>query len=422
MDSRAVFGPAAVYAMTNAMTAGVPILILPIMTRVLTPEEYGLVAMFTVTVTVLGALTGLSIHGAVGVRYFQSERYNLPRYVATCVLILAASVVVTLFLVWAAAGWLVDTTQLPLPWLFVAVLVAGAQFMVQVRLVLWQSANRPWRFGALRVAQAIIDAGASLFMVLALGMAWEGRAGGFAIAAVLACLAALVWLRRDGWLRGGGDRAYAFDALRFGLPLIPHTVGGVFLAVVDRFLITNLLDVASTGIYVVAVQIGMVFGILTDSFNKAYSPWLMRTLTEKNSVRDARMVRFTYLYFVVVLAIAVVLGAVAPWLVRLIAGDKFAAAGQIIVYFAFGHAFLGMYFMVANYIFLAGRTGRLAAVTLTAGLINAIASYALIQRNGIAGAAQAFMLAQLVLFVGTWWVAWRAHPMPWLAVFSARKR
>jgi O-antigen/teichoic acid export membrane protein len=315
-----------------------------------------------------------------------------------------------------------EITKLPLAWLFAAVLVAGAQFIVQLRLVLWQSANRPWRFGALRIAQAIIDAGASLFMVLALGMAWEGRASGFVIAAGVAGLAALVWLQRDGWLRGGGDRGYALDALRFGLPLIPHAVGGVFLAMVDRFLITNLLDVASTGIYMVAVQIGMVFGILTDSFNKAYSPWLMKTLAEKNPVRDARMVRFTYLYFVVVLAIAVVLGAVAPWLVRVVAGDKFAAAGQIIIYIAFGHAFLGMYFMVANYIFFAGRTARLAAVTLTAGLINAIVSYALIQRNGIAGAAQAFMLSQALLFVGAWYLAQRAHPMPWREIFATRSR
>jgi O-antigen/teichoic acid export membrane protein len=413
MDSRTVLGPALVYAVTNAISAGVPILILPVMTRVLTPEEYGLVAMFTVVVTIFGAITGLSIHGAVGVRYFQREQYNLPRYVATCVLVLAASFVVTLVLVWAAASWLVELTKLPRPWLFVAVLVAAAQFMAQLRLVLWQSASQPWRFGALRIAQGVVDASASLVMVLALGMAWEGRAGGFATAGVIAGIVALVSLTHGGWLRGGPSREYAVDALRFGLPLVPHTVGGVLLAMVDRFLITNLLDVASTGIYVVAAQIGMVFGLLTDSFNKAYAPWLMKTLNEKNPANDARIVRFTYLYFLVVLAIAAALGAAAPSIVAVIAGEKFSAAAPIIGYIAFGHAFLGMYFMVASYVFFGGRTASLAGVTLTAGLFNALSSYVLIQHNGVAGAAQAFMLAQLLLFGGTWWVAGRAHPMPW---------
>lgn len=419
IGSRALFGPAAVYALTNAVSSGVPILILPIMTRVLSPEEYGLVAMFTVVVTLFGALTGLSVHGAVGVRYFQRDRYDLPRYVASCILLLAGSVGVTLLVVWAAAGWLVEISKLPLPWLLVAVLVAGAQFIVQLRLVLWQCANQPWRFGVLRVGQGLVDASVSLVMVLVLGLAWEGRAGGFAVACAIAGSVAFGWLLKDGWLRGGADRAYAVDALRFGIPLIPHTVGGVLLAMVDRFLITNLLDVASTGIYMVAVQIGMLFGILTDSFNKAYSPWLMKTLADKDPARDLKMVRFTYLYFVVVTVIAALLGAAAPWLVPLIAGDTYREAGELIGYIAFGHAFLGMYFMVANYIFFAGRTGLLAVVTLCAGLFNAAASWWLIQRNGVAGAAQAFMLAQLLLFVGAWIVAWRAHPMPWLGRKSA---
>ena len=421
IGSRALFGSAMVYALSNAASAGVPILILPIMTRVLTPEEYGLVAMFTVVVTLFGALTGLSTHGAVGVRYFQPDRYDLARYIATCALILVASMGATFLVVWLAAGWLTEITKLPVPWLLAAVLVAGAQFTIQLRLVLWQCANHPWRFGVLRVAQGVIDASASLIMVLVLGLAWEGRSGGFALAAFMAGALAFGSLQRDGLLRRGADRAYAVDALRFSIPLVPHTVGGVLLSMVDRLVISNLLDVASTGIYMVAVQIGMVFGMLTDSFNKAYAPWLMKSLNDKNPGRDVQLVRLTCAYFVVVLIIAAVLGAAAPWLVPAIAGETFAAAAPMVIYIAFGHAFLGMYFMVANYVFFAGRTASLAAVTLAVGVFNAAATYALVLHNGVQGAAQAFMVAQLFLFLGTWAVAQRAHPMPWRAIFAGRR-
>lgn len=412
-EGRSLFGPALVYTASSAVNAAIPLLMLPIMTRVLSPAEYGIVAMFGVVVALLGTLTGLSVHGAVGVRYFQRPEYDLPRYVTTCLLILAASTGIATLIVLLCSHWLEEITQIPTSWLIAAVGVAGAQFVVNVRLSIWQCANQPWRFGALRFAQSAIDATASLVMVLALGLAWQGRIGGLTLAALAASTVAIVSLRREGWLARAGDRRYAVDALKFGMPLIPHAMGGMLLAIADRFMITNLLDVASTGVYMVALQIGMLLGLLTDSFNKAYAPWLMSILGERNPVRDRQIVRFTYVYFACVVAIALLLGLTAPWILAVLVGHSFRGAASIIIYIAFGHAFGGMYYMVANYIFFAGRTASLALVTLISGLLNVSASYWLLQRNGVVGAAQAFMLSQAVLFLGTWWLAQKSRPMPW---------
>jgi O-antigen/teichoic acid export membrane protein len=422
---RAVFRPAAVYTATSAVNAAIPLLLLPVMTRVLSPTEYGTVAMFSVVVAVLGAFTGLSVHGAIGVRYFERTRYDLPRYVTTCLLLLMGSTAVAALLMLAFAESIESLTDIPRHWLLVAVGVAGAQFIVQVRLAIWQSAGQPWRFGGLRLAQSMIDAISSLLMVLALGMAWQGRVAGIALAATVAAAVACISLARDRWLVAQWERQYALDALRFGIPLIPHAVGGMLVAMADRFMITNLLDLASTGIYMVALQVGMALGLLTDSFNKAFAPWLMSSLGEKNLARDRQVVRFTYGYFVAVTVIALLLGLVAPGLLGVLVGASFRDAAPIIIYIALGQAFGGMYYMVANYIFFAGRTATLAGITLSCGVLNVSASYLLILHNGVIGAAQAFMLSQIVLFLGTWWLAQRSRPMPWASTMllpAAAKR
>ncbi len=421
MSLRAVFGPALVYALTSAASAAVPVLILPIMTRVLSPEEYGLVAMFSVMVTIFGALAGLSVHGAVGVRYFQRERWDLPRYITSCLFILAASTSLALLLVWPAAPLLEHITKIPVPWLLVAVLVAGCQFVVHIRLVLWQSATRPWPYGAFRITQALIDAGLSLFFVLVLVLGWQGRAAGIVLATFAAALLALLTLYRDGWLAARADRASVVDALKFGVPLIPHALGWMLLVMVDRFMISNLIDVASTGIYTVALQIGMVLAMAIESFNKAFSPWLMKGLVARDPSRDRQIVRFTYAAFVVILVAAVLLGIAAPWFLPFVVGADFQAAAPIVVYVALGHAFTGMYSLVANYLYYEGRTWHIAATSLVAGLLNVFASYWLLRQNGVIGAAQAFLLSQAFVFICTWWLTQRAHPMPWRAVLG-RKR
>lgn len=416
---RALFGSALVYAVTNALSAGVPFLMLPVLTRVLQPEEYGLVAMFGVVVGVLGALTGLSVHGAVGVRYFQRDQIDLPRYVGTCLAILLASTLVVAALVAVLHPWLQDWTKLPARWLLIAVLVSGAQFVTQTQLALWQASRQAVRFAALRLSQAALDATVSLLLVLGVGLAWEGRAAGIALAACAAATAALFLLWRSGSAKLPPSRELARDALAFGVPLVPHALGGLLIAMVDRFMISNLLDVASTGIYMVGLQIGMVLGLFTDAFNKAYAPWLMESLRQQSHERDRLVVRLTYAYFVGVVAVALLLGWIAPGLLGVLVGEKYRAAAPIVVFITLGYAFGGMYYMVTNYVFFAGRTGRLAAVTLASGTFNVFASWWLLQRNGLVGAAQAFMLAQATLFVGTWVLAQRSRPMPWLPLRRA---
>jgi O-antigen/teichoic acid export membrane protein len=413
LGQNSLFGSAAIYALTNALAAGIPLLVLPVLTRVLTPEEYGRVAMFSVVVTLFGAFTGLNVHGAIGIRYFERKQIDFSRYVSTCLIILAASTLVVLALVWLLLPGLESAAKLPARWLLAAVLVSAAQTLIQVQLVIWQSARQPWAYGALRLGQAILDGSISLILVLALGLAWEGRVAGIASAAGLTGLATLILLVRHRWVQFPGTRDYARNALRFGVPLVPHVVGGMLLVMIDRVMISNMLDIASTGIYMVALQVGMVLGLATDSFNRAYAPWLLATLTEQQPSRDAAVVRLTYSYFFVVCMLAVLLGVFAPAILGILVGDKFRAAAPIVVYITLGFAFGGMYLMVTNYVFFAGRTASLAAITMICGVSNVALTYWLLHRSGMIGAAQAFMLAQALLFGGTWWLAHRSRPMPW---------
>ncbi len=411
--ARTVLGPALIYVVANVLTAAIPLLLLPLFTRVLSPEDYGRIAMFGVVVQLLGALAGLSVHGAIGVRFFDRETIDFPRFVGSCLAVLAGSLLVVLVVVAAALPLLETFTKLPGHWLLIAVAVSGANFVVQSQLAIFQSAAQPLRFGALRLTQASLDLGLSLILVLGVGLAWQGRAAGVALAAAVAATLALAMMRSGGWLRLPGTRDYAAQAIKFGLPLVPHAIGGLLIASVDRFMITNILDVGSAGIYLVAVQIGLVLNLITDAGNRAFAPWLMRSLKQQDPDHDLMVVRLTYLGFGILIILGLAMGLAAPTALAFLVGEQFRSAGSVVIYITMGQAFGGMYYLVTNYVFFAGKTGKLAAVSLTSGLLNIGLSYVLLTTRGLEGAAQAFMAAQLLLFLGTWWLAARSHPMPW---------
>lgn len=409
-----LFGNAAIYLGANILNAGIPFLLLPILTRVLTPADYGTVAMFGIVLSVLGAFTGLSVHGAVGVRYFQMERKELAEYVGTCVGILVASTSVLFLLVAVFGSWLAGVSGVPSDWLLVAVVLSGFQFLGNIRLSLWQVSGEAKKYGGFQITQSLLNAAVSLILILMIGMAWEGRVLGQSVAVMMFGIIALWWLLRDGLLRfPGGWRVHSRDALKFGVPLIPHVIGGLLIVAADRFIIVRLLDVAQAGIYMVALQVGQALGLMTESFNKAYAPWLMKNLSKPTEALRVTIVRGTYCYFVLVFVAAAAFGFLAPMFIGFLVGESFRAAGDIVIYIALGFAFGGCYYMVTNYVFFESKTTVLALITFVSGIVNIPLIFVLVGYNGIIGAGQAFMLTQALSFFGTWWLAHRLHPMPW---------
>lgn len=413
-------GNTAIYALSNFAVAGVPFFLLPILTRILSAEDYGIVAMFTLAVSLFFVIVGLNTHGAVMIRYFDRERFAIAPYVTTVLLILLLTTAIAAAVVFVFGNYLHAITKIPVGWLLIAVVVAAFQFLAQTLLALWQASKQPVKYGALRFNHAMVEGVLSILLVAGLHLAWTGRLLGIGLAWAVTASVAAWFLYREGWVAGRGDKTYASDALRYGIPLAPHAVGGLMLGLADRFMVTNLLDLSSTGIYLAAAQIGMALGITVDAINKAFAPWLMETLHSATHAKKAEIVRNTYLYFCALIAAAAAAGVVAPYILPFIVGEQFAGAGEFIIFLFFGNAFIGMYYMVTNYIFFASRTELLSALTISVGSVSVVLSWFLIKTYGLKGAAIGFMIGQALLFLGAWCLAHFCHPMPWFGYRRAR--
>ena len=208
------------------------------------------------------------------------------------------------------------------------------------------------------------------------------------------------------------------EALAFGAPLIPSTVGIFLIGLADRFIINHRLGLAQAGLYMVAVQLGLAMSVATDAFNKAFVPWLYESLKSNSEAAKLKLVRGTWLYFAVALSVASLVALSSYWILYLVAGSKYTGAAGALAGQAFGQAFGGMYLMVTNYIFYAQKTRSLALVTFSAGLLGFGLAWFLVPIMGISGAGVAFATTMALRFVLTWVLAHKVCPMPWLT-FSA---
>lgn len=413
-------GNAAIYLGANVLNAAIPFLLLPLLTRVLSPADYGTLAMFSIVLSVLGAFTGFSVHGAVGVRYFTLQARELADYVGACVGILLLSTIVILMVVAGFGPYLAEKSGVPADWLLFGVVLSGFQFLGNIRLSLWQVQGRARQYGAFQITQSFVNATMSLLFILVVGMAWQGRVLGQAVAILCFGALALYWLRRDGLLSiGTGWRSQVTDALRFGVPLVPHVIGSLLIATSGQFFVTNLFGVSQTGLYVVAVQIGAVVGLIADAFGKSYNPWLFARLKDETEQVRYLIVAVTYVGFAFFVVLSIIACAAMYLLFPFVVGAEFQGARELAFYFILGNGFTGMYLAIAGFFFFTSKTQFVSIVSIGSGLLALALMWSLGRRYGVEGVAAGYLGSQMVMFLFAWWMANRVHPMPWFAIRAA---
>ncbi len=387
---------------------------MPVLTRYMSPSDYGIVAMFAVLLAFVSPFTGLSVHGAITRQYYEKENVELPVYITNCLLILICSAGLVFIVFFLFAEAISKISSFPERWLWIVIVVSIAQFITLINLSLWQAQLKSRTYGSYQVAQTILNVGLSVWFVVGLGMAWQGRIQAQLITMLAFGCLGLFLLCKGGWIKFAFSKAYVNNALKFGVPLIPHALGGVMMTMTDRFFITNMVGLSATGLYSVGYQIGMIIGIIENSFNQAYVPWLFERLKKESEVIKIKIVKITYVYFALIIILALGLSWIAPWFLSFFVGEKFSGASVYVFWIALGYAFSGMYKMVVNYIFYVQKTYILAWVTFICAALNVPFNYAFIKLSGPVGAAQAAALTFFLSFLLTWILSSRIYKMRWL--------
>jgi O-antigen/teichoic acid export membrane protein len=413
--SSSLLSSSALYLFANVLSAAIPFALLPILTRYLTPAEYGQIAIFQTMLAGVGAFVGLSMQGAAGRKYYED---HLPKqehkyFIGSCFLMLAVTTALVFMCFWILRSPLSDWLALETQWVLLSVLASSAISVISIRLGQWQVRKQTKSYGALQVTQSLFSTLFSLIAILYFLQGAEGRIWVLSGVPMIYAIISLCLLYKDDLLGFAWRPNYLREILAFGVPLIPHSVGIFLLSSVDRFVINADLGLAQTGIYMAAVQIASAMSLVFNAINNAYVPWLFERLKRNNIEEKRQIVRWTYSYCIALLGIAALAFVIGPSLVVLIAGEKYSAAADLIGWLALGHVFNGMYLMVTNYVFYSKRTGLLSMATITSGIINVGLLIFLISFMGLEGAAIAFAISMGFKFLLTWIVAHLRHPMPW---------
>jgi O-antigen/teichoic acid export membrane protein len=411
-----------IYTGSNIINAAIPFLLLPFLTRVLSPEAYGIVAIFQVLLSFTLPLTGMNLEGAVARQYFEKDKINFPSYLSNSLFLMLTGTITVLGAALIFSGSVEKITAFPADWVWIIVICAFSQNISEIMLSYWLVQSKALPFGLFRISRTVLDISLSVLLILIFEKSWEGRIEGQFAASVFFAIITIGLLWKSGMIKLVINRDYIRNALRYGLPLVPHVLGAVLMTMSDKIFITNMVGIADTGLYSAGFQVGLIIGLFQNSFNQAWVPRFFEKLKLQDININIKIVKFTYLYFVLILLSGISLGVSAPYILDNFLGKNFYTAHVFVFWIAIGFSFNGMYKMVVNYFFFTQKTYIVSIVTLTTALLNLFLNYFFIKYNGAVGAAQATALSFLLQFIFIWYLSAKHYKMPWLFFLKSKNK
>ncbi len=412
---------AGVYTISTVINSAIPFFLIPVLTRYLTPEQYGLISMHTLLLAFVTPFIGFNTNNSLGQLYYTSTKEELSEYIGNCFFVLLISFILTTLVFFFIDCPLSKNTFLSPIWVWSTILIATTQFIIVIPLSLWQAENKSVTFGVFQISSTLINFLITLVLIVLFNKDWSSRITAQIYTGLFFSFVSMSYLVRNKFIRLTFNKKLFISSLRFGIPLIPHTIGGILLSIANRYFLVRYVGLQETGVFFLAFQLTSIINIINSAINTAYVPWLFKKLQDINDKVKLRIVKLTYIYFLLIVLGSLIFFILLPIILKIFAGSKFQLASKYFFWLIIGTIFNGMYLMVTNYIFYSKKTYLLAFSTFASAIITVILNYILIIRIGSVGSAIASAIGFLFLFMQTWYFSNKVFPMPWLFFLKKNK-
>jgi O-antigen/teichoic acid export membrane protein len=384
---------AGIYTIGNLVNRAIPIILLPILIRVLDTAEYGIVSLFFGLVAVLTPLIGLSGNSVLSQKYFkvaEEDRHRLNntslRMIFYGATILVAPVI---GLAWLLPGLFGLSVWMTL----VAFGVAVMNMVITIGKNVTQLENRPMAYSLLQIAITAIDVVLSIMLVVWLGFKAEGRIVGIIIASFLGCATAMTIMVKGRHISRELFRDKSRDKEFFvaGIVLVPMSLGGWIYSLGDRFLISGMLDNSQVGLYSAALSFTTILDMVTTPVALVWAPYFFRMMNRDDPRARARAKKVTLFIIAGYVACAFLFSWPMVFVADIILGKGYTASIGLIPQLIFGNLFRSIAGLLSYYVLHEEKNHYLTIQFLLVSGIHIVAVLIGIKTAGVVGVSLGYM-------------------------------
>lgn len=387
-----------IYVVPNIVSVFLPIITLPIFTRALTKNDYGMYALAEIYAIFLSGIVNFGLTASYERNFFQyndknksSELlYSTLAFVLTAFL---AAVVFTYVFKGPLARVFIGSMEYSglLFWVFLSrVLMSFKQYF----LIYFKNTERAKDFVVYTLDETFIGVVLSLFFVLYLKSGIIGLAWGYSSASVIILSVLIVRFLKVMPLCFGWKVLQ--DSLKISLPLTPRIFMGVISTQLNKYMLNLLNTLGGVGVFSIAQKIANATFIFMTTLQNVFNPQVYKQMFSSEPSAGRRIGEYLTPFVYFSIFVCLLFSLFAEEIVRLLTGPSFYSAAPVIsiLSMCYGFQFFGkingIQLIYKKKTFL---TSMLTIMDIGVGLAISIP---MIGKFGVVGAAWATFLGSLV--------------------------
>ncbi len=388
------------YLSASIATKAMGFISLPVMTRLLSPAEYGVFNVFTSYIGLLVIVLSLNNYSSIG-RYWYEDLDDFNSFFGTSIFFTGGVLVFSCIFYWIfyrPLGRLAGLPENLVLWMipFVIVGIISSTF-----LQVYQPQRRSKLIATLSIAEAYLGFGASVCLVLMMkeqryyGVLW-GRL-------IVSCVMSAIMIR---YLRPYFKPVFQKKHLRYilgySIPMIPYMLSGPILSQFDRIMINSYMGSASAGLYSLAYNIGVLLSLLITALLSAWNPDYFEDMNNKNY---RKLNSDTDKIFRLVLSAAMFLMLFGKEIGMVLVDQRYHSGLKIVPVVVFGYIFTALWQFWGRNIGYSKKTIWISIVATVAGSVNIGLNMVFIPRYGYVAGAYTTVISFMIMAFSGWIVS-----------------
>ncbi|WP_381511767.1 oligosaccharide flippase family protein [Sphingorhabdus buctiana] len=395
-----------IYTFGNALNALLPLLLIPYLTNIHTPEQYAKIAFFQMLVFILTPILGIESISYISRTYFDKKK-NINEYISTSLFILILSSFIVTFIIFIFDFISLINNEIAFAF-YLAIIYCIFIYPYNIFIAILINREEPLRYTAFSLSLFFL----SLICILGLYKFAESdpylRVMGQIVSAFLIGTTALTMLAKSGYVALRATSNCAKDIVSFSAPLVVHTLSGAMLGMGPQLVLAYFGSEAAMAEYSIALQVGSAIGLISVGVNKAITPWLIRNYESDPKTLNYYRVfaRNCSVFLLLSFLIYILFEEYLINFLILFIDNSHVGFKYHLKWIVFGFLINGVYLLYLNILICKKETSILAFITAASSIIGLLSSYIIIVNFDSNFVAFAMTLAFAFLAFS---VAWRAQ-------------
>jgi O-antigen/teichoic acid export membrane protein len=385
------------------LPAVIGFLMLPIYSKYLTPEDYGVVALVQSLQTFLPLIMTLQMHSSISRFYFdyKDNKIKLRTFISTltlCIFILSTVILVIMLFNYNEIISFIFPKTIGYDKLFLlGILTAYISVFNSIFTVLIKVQQKAKLF----MKVSIFLFGLSLFINIVEVIIYKrGVQGVIEVAFITILISSFVYaflVKELFVLRFNFNML--LEPLKYSIPLIPHSLAGLIFMYSDRIILERYVTLSDIGLYMFSDKVAMIFKILVNEFNNAFFPFFNEKSkqSKEEAIKEVQNISLIFIYIISMLMVFVALFSVE--LVSFLLDKKYFDTWRIIPLLSSAYIFRSLYCFSSSGLFFEKQTGKIAIITIISGLVNLVLNLWLIPIYGLMVAVYTTIFSFFITFL-----------------------